>query len=96
MAKTQSPTRILSESPNLTAFKGRFVSILIRARSVLGSLPMTLASVLVSSERVMLMLSALVNHVVVSDDVAVSVYDKTGTERFRQGRVPLSPFSVSL
>ena len=44
MAMTHSPTRRASLSPRLSVGSGLSASILMRARSVFGSVPMTLAS----------------------------------------------------
>ena len=58
IATTQSPTRIASESPNLTKGSGEVGSTFSRAISVFGSLPISVAASEVPSERFTVISSA--------------------------------------
>ena len=102
MASTQSPTCALSELPILTVGSGVLVSILMTARSVALSSPITRAGrprswrVGIGGE-LDVDLVGLVDDVIVGDDVALGIDDEAGAERLAApGRRRRRPWSGNL
>src|SRR5215469_520644 len=86
MASTQSPTLAESELPSFTVGSAVLASILMTAKSVALSTPITRAgrprSWLSGSVDSYVDLVGLVDNVIVGDDVALAVDDEAGTQGF--------------
>src|SRR5437763_2117018 len=96
IAKTQSPTRVLLESPQVAAGNGILASTLRSAKSVTGSRPMTCACNVVSSDNVTVIWSAVAMTwllVTIRPDGSMMRPDPSDATRPRFGApgVPLAP-----
>ncbi len=92
IASTQSPTRALAESPHAAAGSGVLASIFSKARSVTASRPMTCACIVVSSDRVTVICSALaITWLLVTISPAGSMMKPEPSEAVRGGPEPPGP-----